>query len=414
MDPSVTVGSKGGWLERFPAFAHPNYRLWFAGQLVATFGIWMQSTAQGYLVFDLTRSPAYLGYVTFAGGIPIWLFMLYGGVIADRLPRRTVLLMTQVAMSVLGLSLATLTFLGLVQPWHIIVLAFLLGAANAFDAPARQAFVLEMVGRDDLANAISLNATLFNLSTALGPAVAGFVYAAIGPGWCFLVNGLAFAAMIIALLMMKLGPMEERPRRASVLTDLREGLAYVTGEPMVRLLLVLVASISLFGMAAGTLTPAWAVRILGGDATTNGFLQSARGAGALISSVWISSLGRFNYKGKIVTVGTLVMPLALFVFAEARWLPLSLLSLMAFGMAFIPVLNLGNAIVQTAVPDALRGRVMSMWSLMLFGMWPLGGLWAGATAERFGEPSVVIIGAVVTMIVALVVFFRFPRLRQTE
>jgi predicted MFS family arabinose efflux permease len=167
-------------------------------------------------------------------------------------------------------------------------------------------------------------------------------------------------------------------------------------------------------MAAGTLTPAWAVRILGGDATTNGFLQSARGAGALISSVWISSLGRFNYKGKIVTVGTLVMPLALFVFAEARWLPLSLLSLMAFGMAFIPVLNLGNAIVQTAVPDALRGRVMSMWSLMLFGMWPLGGLWAGATAERFGEPSVVIIGAVVTMIVALVVFFRFPRLRQTE
>jgi MFS family permease len=176
----------------FAALQHRNYRLWFVGQLVSMVGTWMQSTAQGYLVFELTRSPAYLGYVGFAAGVPSWLFMLYGGVVADRMSRRNLLLITQTVMMILAFGLAGLTFSGLIQPWHLILLAFGLGVANAFDAPARQAFVLEMVSREDLTNAIALNSTMFNLATVIGPAVAGVAYAILGPAWCFTLNGLSF------------------------------------------------------------------------------------------------------------------------------------------------------------------------------------------------------------------------------
>jgi MFS family permease len=197
-EPSHPAGSRG-WHRTFAALKHSNYRLWFQGQLVSLFGTWMQTTAQGFLVFELTHSPEYLGYVGFAAGIPTWLFTLYGGVIADRVPRRTLLTVTQTSMMVLAFILAGLVFSHLVQPWHILALAFLLGVANSFDAPARQAFVGEMVAREDLTNAIALNATMFHMATAVGPAVAGFTYALFGPGWCFTLNGLSFIAVIAAL-----------------------------------------------------------------------------------------------------------------------------------------------------------------------------------------------------------------------
>jgi MFS family permease len=196
----------------FAALQYPNYRLWFIGQMISLVGTWMQGTAQGYLVYELTRSPAYLGYVGFAAGVPSWLFMLYGGVIADRMSRRTLLVITQTCMMLLAFLLAGLTFTGRVQPWHIIVLAFLLGTANAFDAPARQAFVLEMVDRQHLTNAIALNSTMFNLGTAIGPAMAGITYSLFGPAWCFTINAFSFLAVIAALLLMKLKPVEQEKR----------------------------------------------------------------------------------------------------------------------------------------------------------------------------------------------------------
>src|SRR5262249_16874675 len=241
--------------QTFAALRHRNYRLWFTGQLVSLFGTWMQTTAQGYLVFQLTQSPAYLGYVGFAAGVPAWLFRVYGGVIADRMPRRTLMLITQTAMMILAFVLAGLVFAGLVQPWQIVILAFLLGVANAFDGPARLAFVVELVDREDLTNAIALNATMFNLATATGPAVAGLTYALIGPAWCFTLNGLSFLAVITALLRMKLPP-KPAARRASTWADLGEGVRYIAREPAIRTLIGLVGMTSLFGISFATLFPA--------------------------------------------------------------------------------------------------------------------------------------------------------------
>ena len=198
----------------FAPLNHPNYRLWFIGQLVSLVGTWMQSTAQGYLIYDLTHSAAYLGYVGFASGVPTVLLTLYGGVVADRVPRRTLLIITQIYMMLLAVALATLVFTNLIQPWHILVLAFLLGIGNSFDAPARQSFVVELVGHDDLANAIALNSSMFTTANAVGPAVAGLTYAVVGPAWCFTINAISFLAVILALSLMrlKIGLIETVPK----------------------------------------------------------------------------------------------------------------------------------------------------------------------------------------------------------
>ncbi len=411
---AVPVTRRFDWRRTFPALTYPNYRLWFGGQVISLFGMWMQSTAQGYLVYQLTRSPAYLGYISFAFGVPMWLFTLYGGVVADRMPRRTLLLMTQASLMAVSASLSVLTFLGIIQPWHILLLAFASGTVQSFDAPARHAFVLEMVEREDLTNAIALNSTMFNLGTAVGPAVGGVIYAAVGPAWCFALTGISYTAILAALLRMRLKPQVIVRTRQSALFDLVEGLRFVLSHSVIRTLISLIGAMSLFAMSFTTLVPAWAVRILGGDSTTNGLLYSARGVGALLSALWIASLGRFNYKGRLLTVATFAMPVMLLIFSQVRWLPLSLLVLIGTGIAFMPIMNMVNSLVQTLVPDALRGRVMSIYSLIFMGMMPLGGLWIGATAQRFGEPTAVIIGASLALAVAALAWVFAPAVRALE
>ncbi len=374
----------------------------------------MQMTAQGYLVFELTHSPAYLGYVGFSAGIPTWALMLYGGVIADRMSRRMLLIITQTSMMMLAFILASLAFLHLVQPWHIIVLAFCLGVANAFDAPARQSFVLEMVEREDLTNAIALNSTMFNTATATGPAVSGVTYALFGPAWCFMINGISFIAVIIALLLMKLKSQPSPVRRNSIRADLKEGILYVASQPMVRTLITLVGMVCLFGISFATLIPAWAVTILGGDARTNGLLQSARGMGSLFSALFIASLGRFKFKGKLLTFGTFTFPVLLLVFTLVRWLPLSLLMLVGVGMATILIMNLANALVQTLVPDSLRGRVMSIYALTFFGLMPIGALWIGAVAQHLGAQGAIIIACLVSLGFAFLLWTVAPKLRALQ
>ena len=300
----------------------------------------MQFTAQGFLVFQLTHSPAFLGYVGFASGAPIWLFTLFGGVVSDRMPRRNLLLITQTTMMILAFILAALTFLGHIQPWHIVLLAFGLGVANAFDTPARQAFVVELVEREDLGNAIALNSTMFNLATAIGPAIAGVVYALLGPGWCFTINGVSFIAVISALLMMRLKPQPPRERTGTALDDLKDGLRYVVSHPTIRMLIAVATVTTIFGMSFATLLPAWSVKILGGDSTTNGFLQSARGVGSLIGALMIASLARVKIKGKLLTLGSLIFPVLLLVWSAMRWLPLSLLVLVGVGWGTMLVLNM--------------------------------------------------------------------------
>jgi len=397
--------------ETFAALRYPNYRLWFFGQMVSLFGTWMQSTAQGYLIYQLTTSPVYLGYVAFASGVPSWLFMLYGGVVADRVPRRTLLVITQTAMMILAFILGALAFLHLVQPWHIIVLAFALGVANAFDAPARQSFVLEMVEREHLINAIALNGMMFNAAVAVGPAVGGLTYALFGPAWCFTLNGLSFIAVIIALLLMRLKPFVPPPRRNSALADLRDGLRYTVGHSMIRALILVVMIVNLFGVLYATLIPAWAVDVLHGDATTNGLLQSARGVGAVLAALVVASLGRSRFKGRLLTLGMFVFPIVLCLFALARSLSLSLLTMVAVGAAQILIFNVANSLVQTLARDEMRGRVMGLYSLVFFGLTPFGGLMAGAAAEQFGEPATVIAGALVSLSTAVAAWLFLPRLR---
>lgn len=398
--------------QTFAALRHPNYRLWFLGQLISLAGSWMQTTAQGYLVFELTQSPAFLGYVGFAAGIPSWVFILYGGVIADRVPRRTVIMLAQSAMMVLAFTLAGLVVTGLVQPWHVIVLALLNGVANAFDAPARQAFVVELVERDDLTNAIALNSTMFNAAAVVGPAIAGVIYALLGPAWCFTLNGLSYLAVIAALLAMHLPAFVAKPRVGSTTDQLRLGLSYVKGEHATRTLILNMAVVGLFGISLVTLFPAWSVNVLGGDVRTNGLLLSARGLGAMSGALMIASMGQRAARGRVWTIGSFVLPLSMAAFAAVRWLPLSLALLVCLGWGFMVVANSSNALVQTRVPDDLRGRVMGIFTLTFFGGMPLGSLLAGAMAQRIGEPATVLINASVVLLASTLIFWRLPYIRK--
>jgi len=398
--------------QTFTALQYPNYRLWFVGQLVSLFGTWMQSTAQGFLVFELTNSATYLGYVSFAAGVPTWLLTLFGGVVADRIHRRNLLIITQTFMMLLAFTLAFLTFSRLVQPWHVIVLALLLGTANAFDAPARQAFVREMVGREHLTNAIALNSALFNSATAVGPAVAGLTYALVGPAWCFTINGISFLAVISALLMMRF---EHRPRvvqKSSAIQDIKSGFIYTVSHPTIRVLIAGLGILSLFGLGFITLMPAWAVNVLGGDVRTNGLLQSARGLGALLGALMIASFGAYHFRGKLLTVGSFVFPSLLLLYTFSRWLPLSLVLLVGVGWGFMILVNLSNSLVQTQVPDELRGRVMSIFTLSFFGLFPLGSLIAGALADIIGEPITVLIGAIIILGFSGLGWWCFPQIRK--
>lgn len=402
------------WKQAFAALRYRNFKLWFWGQMTSLFGSWMQITAQGFLIYELTESPIYLGLLGFANGVPTWLFTLYAGVVADRVPRRRLLLVTQTCMMALAFVLAALAFLHVVQPWHILLLSFGMGIANAFDAPARQAFVLEMVEHADLTNAIALNGAMFNTATAVGPAVAGVTYALFGPAWCFVINGVSFIAVIAALAAMRLKPFVARERVASVAKDLHEGIRFVLRHGTIRALIATIGVVSGFGLAFATLVPAWAVKILGGNATTNGLLQSARGAGALLGALLIASLGRFEFRGRLLALGTFAFPGLLIVFSLIHWLPLSLATLFGVGVAQIFIFNLCNSLVQTQVPEGLRGRVMGIYTMVFFGIMPLGALWIGAVADRVSEPAAIFIGSSITLAYAVLVWFLVPSMRRLK
>ncbi len=400
----------------FAALRYPNYRLWFAGQLVSLFGTWMQSTAQGYLAFQLTKSSAFLGYVAFASGIPTWLFTLHGGAVADRIPRRRLILYTESSMLALAFILAFLTFTGLVRPWHILILAFLLGTANTLEAPARLAFVDELV--DDkayLANAVALNGSMFNMATAVGPAVAGGVYAVLGPGWCFTINGFSFIAVIIALSLMRLRPARTVPQQGSLTAGAIQGLRYAWEHPEIRSLLLLVGITSFFGLSFTALIPAWAVDVLHGNASTGatitGLLQSARGVGAMLAALMNATISHLKIKGKLLTLGFFAYPVALAAFALVRNIPLSLVLIGIVGFGSILVVNLSNILVQSSVDDAIRGRIMAVYNLVFVGVMPIGSLLTGWLAERAGNVAAVMTTAVLSLVSAVLLYVFVPRLR---
>lgn len=401
--PAQRQALTGRLAQTFSSLRYHNFRLWFAGQLVSLIGTWTQGAAQGYLIYELTGSPAFLGLVSFASGAPSWLFTLFAGAIADRLPRRTVMIWVQTAMAIFAGLMAALVFLGEIQAWHILVLAVLSGTANAFDAPVRQSFVVELVERKDLSNAIALNAIMFNSAVVLGPALGGVIYAAFGPGWCFTINAVSFLAVIVALVLMRLAPVVPRAAHSAMLAEVGAGLRYVLRDRTLRTLMLGATAASTFGFGVMPLMPAWAVNILGGDVTTNGLLLSARGVGSVAGALLMASLSHRDIKGRVWLNGALITPLALLLFSQMRLLPASLAMLVVVGAGQMIFLNTTNALVQEHITDDMRGRVMGLYSLVLFGSMPLGSLISGSMAEWLGEPAAVAAGGIALLFYALLI-----------
>ena len=401
------IKSQNFFNKTFLSFNYPNYRIWFLGQVVSLFGTWMQVTVLAFLLYKLTNSSAYLGFLGFVQGLPSWFLMLYGGVVADRMSRRNLMIITQTSMMILAFILSILTFLNLIRPWHIIILA-------AFDAPARQSFVLEMVEKHALTNAIALNSTMFNLAMAIGPAVGGILYGYIGPAWCFVINGVTFIAIILALVSMKLKKTKIVKNNSSHISDLKDGIKYVIKEPKIRTLIMLVGVVGLFGLGLIALFPAWSKKILQRDSAVYGFLFFSRAIGMLVGALTIASLGHFKFRGKLLTIGSLFFPIMLFIFAFVRWIPLSMFLLFLNGLFMIFVFNLTNSLVQSISKDEFRGRVMGLFSLTFFGFMPLGALLCGVFATFFGETATFVVFSIVLLIFAIFIWLRFPHIRSSE
>lgn len=396
----------------FAALRHRNYRLFFAGQLISLIGTWMQNVAQSWLVYQLTGSPLYLGVVSFASALPTLGLSLGAGVVVDRVPKHRLLVLTQAAAMLLAFILAADVFLSWVQPWHIVILAFLLGAVNAFDAPARQSFVVEMVGREDLMNAIALNSAIFNAARVIGPTLAGIALAVVGAAWCFFLNGLSFIAVIIGLGLMQVKPIIGAKKRGSPAAQLREGLGYIWHNQTVRMLMVLVAVANIFALGYSALMPAFAKDILNSGEVGLGLLSAAVGTGALTGSLMVASLGNFQRKGMLLTAGNLILPSMVLLFAFSRTLSLSMLILVGAGLGFMVQNATANTLIQSVVPDELRGRVMSVYTMVFMGFFPLGSLLAGAIAERFGVPFGAAFGGSVALTFSLFLLWRAPHIRK--
>jgi predicted MFS family arabinose efflux permease len=317
-------------------------------------------------------------------------------------------------MMLLAFILAGLVFLNWVQPWHILVLAFLLGVANAFDTPARQTLVVDLVEREDMTNAIAFNATIFNSGMIIGPAIGAAVYALTGPGWCFTINGISFIAVIVALLLMRIKPAAPRPQHGSAMAAIAESFRYVRGHNLVLTLSVSVFVMNIVGFGPITLMPAWSVNILNGDVTTNGLLLSARGIGAVIGGLIIAAVASRGGRGKMWAFASFLMPLTMLAFAFSRSVPLSLLLMGIVGFALVSIMNNSNAMVQSNVPDELRGRVMGLYSLMFMGGGPLGALLVGLLADGTSEPTTFMICAIATLAYAGLIYFFRPEVRRME
>ena len=389
---------------------HRNFRLFAAGQLVSMTGTWVQLVAQSWLVYRLTGRATLLGLVGFAGHFPVFLLAPIGGALADRFERRRIIVVTQAVSMVLAFVLAALTLGGIVREWHIVALAAGLGIVHAFDIPARQSFLVEMVGREDLINAIGLNSSLFNGARMTGPAVAGVLVAVIGEGWCFLINGISFAAVIVALLAIRVPPFQA-PAKSSTFSRIREGFAFAARERPVRALLVMLAVLSLIGMPYMVLMPVFADRVLFGGPAAYGILMSAAGMGALAGAIALASRRDVTGLGGWVARAAMGFGALLAVFSLSRWMWLSVLLLLPIGFTMMVQISSSNTLIQTMVPDALRGRVMSVYSMMFMGMAPLGALLAGWSADRIGAPRTVLIGGAACVAAAAIFRWSLPRLR---
>lgn len=420
----------------FRALRHRNYRLWFFGQGLSLIGSWMQTMALQVLVYRLTGSATALGVISAIGLIPLVPLSLWGGSIADRIPKRTVIFVAQVVMMTQAFTLAALTWTDVVRVWQVYLLALMLAAAQAVDLPARQAFTVELVeGKGDLTNAIALNSAMFNGARALGPALAGTLVAALGEGPAFFLDGLSFVAVLISLALMRNLP---RPNgahnRVSLKSHMATGVRFIIGQRAILVLISLVAVSAFLSMPYSTLMPVFAgdvlktsaqpvvhllcdgarplMRCQAPDALPLGLLLMTVGLGALVGALWVASLSDHVRRGRLLTVGNLGFPLLLLGFATSRSFLISLLLLFSIGISFVMQNALANTLLQLITPDDVRGRVMSVYTLTFQMFMRAGGLQAGLLADGIGAPLTVGLGAGVSLLYGAFVAVRFPRVRE--
>jgi len=371
----------------------------------------MQSVAQAWLVYRLTGSSFLLGSVGFASQFPVFLVAPIGGIVADRWNRQRVVIGTQTASMILAFILAGLTLTRTVQVWHIFVLAALLGVVNAFDIPGRQAFLVDMVGKEDLMNAIALNSSMFNGARIIGPAIAGVLVAKIGEGWCFFANAVSYIAVIVGLFLMRVSPPSYGRPEASPLAHIIEGFRFVRETAPIRAILVLLGLVSLVAMPYTVLMPIFADRILHGGARALGILMGATGVGALLGALTLAAKTGVRGLGRWVAFACGGFGLSLILFALSRNLWLSSFLLLPVGFCMMLQMSSSNTLIQTMVPDHLRGRVMAVYSMMFMGMAPFGAFFAGAFADRLGAPITVSMGAVAAIGGAALFWLRLPSFR---
>jgi MFS family permease len=400
---------------RFRALQHRNFQLFIGGQLISLIGTWMQSAAQLWLVYRLTHSAALLGVFGFANQIPILVLASVGGHVGDRYNRHRGVIWTQTAAMILAFVLAALTLTGLIQVWHLIVIAFLVGVVNAFDVPIRQAFLVQMVGKEDLPNAIALNSSIFNGARVVGPAIAGFAIKWIHEGWCFFLNGVSFVAVILALLAMRIPKSEPVVQEGSALQNFLEGFRFAMRDMPIRSALLLLSVLSLFGLQYSVFLPVFARDILHQGAGGFGMLMSAAGVGAVLGALQFAA--RTSYKGLARWMGAMsaICAVCLIAFSESHVFWLSAVILFVVGFAATSQMAATNTTVQNRVPDALRGRVMAVYATMFMGVQPIGSLIAGGVAKRIGAPYTLALFGAIVLLGSLVFIFRVVlRLRPTQ
>ena len=396
----------------FSALKHRNFRLYFSGQLVSFTGTWMTTTAQGWLVYQLTGSKALLGVVAAAASAPMLFFATWGGWVADRYPKRSVIVLTQICSMTLPLTMAALVWTGVVQPWHIIGLAMLSGVAMAFDMPARQSFVIEMTSREDLMNAISLSSSAFNCARIIGPSIAGLLIAQVGIAMCFLVDGLSFIPVIAGLLLMRLPKKQTQIKSESgPIGQAFEGFRYVWTHRRVLTILSLFTVVGIFGWSYSVLMPAFARDVLHLGATGYGILMAGSGVGALLGALTVASAGHILPTRTMALGGVWIFSAALTLFAFNKNIYLGVMLLALVGFGIVLYFSTSNTVLQSIVPDEMRGRVMGIWALIFGGMIPLGSLEAGILADFIGTPATMAIGA---LICALAAFVTLHIIRKRE
>ena len=406
--PEINIGQRLGWTKRFfnvfPALENKNYRLFFIGQAVSFIGSWLQMVAQGWLVWDLTKSALALGVIGAIGSLPIMLFSLWGGVIVDRFSKRKILILTQFAMMLLAFVLGLLAIYHLVNVWLIGILAFLLGIINALDAPARQAFMIEMVNEEsDLPSAIALTAGIFNGARVIGPSIAGFLIATVGVGWAFLANGISFAAVIIALLLMKIKEISNEIH-PHPLKAIKEGISYTLKHPVIKTLLIFTGVVSVFGWSYATILPLIAQNIFHSGAAGLGYLYTAAGVGAFLGVIIVSAFSKKLGHLIFIFGGNVIFTIGIILFTFTTNFIFALFFLALAGAGLVSQFSMINAAIQKSVVQKYRGRVMSLYTLMFLGLSPIGSFQVGFLTEHFGPAFAIRMGAVISFFFAIIIF----------